>query len=367
MNTSRLVSDTPEVAMTATKPDAELIDVVKTFPDGTTAVDGVSLAVAPGEFFSLLGPSGCGKSTTLRILAGLEEPTSGNVLIRGEDMRTRPAHKRPTNMVFQRLALFPHLTVTRNVAFGPRLSGTPRRDIEAAVQGMLELVDLSGYGHRYPHELSGGQQQRVAIARALINQPAVLLLDEPLGALDLRLRIQLQHALKEIQQRSGTTFIYVTHDQTEAMTMSNRVAVMNAGRIEQVGPPETLYTTPATRFVATFIGDTNLFEGHWSDAGLDTGDLVVRAARPGNVACVRPERVLVATRLDPPPGNVYEGVVTDCAFQGSTVRYTVRLDSGRSLLAEHPADGRQPRLSVGETAQIGFDPASMVTVDQSPV
>lgn len=365
MSTHQLAPDPSEVNMAAAVPDAELRDVVKVFPDGTTAVDGVSLAVAPGEFFSLLGPSGCGKSTTLRVLAGLEESTSGDVLIRGENMRSRPAHRRPTNMVFQRLALFPHLTVARNIAFGPRLRRSPRRAVDDAVQRMLELVDLRGYGHRYPHELSGGQQQRVAIARALVNEPTVLLLDEPLGALDLRLRIQLQRKLKEIQHRSGTTFIYVTHDQTEAMAMSDRVAVMNAGRIEQTGPPETLYTAPATRFVATFIGDTNVFEGRCSNSDLDTGDLVVRLAEPGDVACVRPERVAVAEHLDPAPDNVYEGVVTDCTFQGSTVRYTVQLPSGRTLLAEHPADGRQRRMSPGERAHVGFDAAAVVTLAQS--
>lgn len=339
-------------------PDAELRDAVKVYPDGTVAMDGVTVAVAPGEFFSLLGPSGCGKSTTLRMIAGLEDLTSGVVLIRGQNMRGRPAHRRPTNMVFQRLALFPHLTVTQNVAFGPKLKRHSRRHVREEVGRVLELVELTGYGHRYPDQLSGGQQQRVAIARALANEPAVLLLDEPLGSLDLRLRIQMQQALKRIQQESRTTFIYVTHDQTEAMTMSDRVAVMSSGRIEQLGRPDELYTAPATRFVATFIGDTNLFEGAYRDGQL-TGDTTLAVPTPGRTASVRPERVAVAPSLEG-FDNLYDATVVDVTFQGPTIRYTLRLDSGRTLLAEYPTNGRQPTLSPGDRAQAGFDLAAVV-------
>ncbi len=349
----------------ATDPDAQLRDAVKVYPDGTVAVDGVSFDVARGEFFSLLGPSGCGKSTTLRMVAGLEPLTSGQVRIRGEEMHDRPAHRRPTNMVFQRLALFPHLTVTDNVAFGPKLKRRSRRQVADTVRGALELVELGGYGHRYPHQLSGGQQQRVAIARALANEPAVLLLDEPLGSLDLRLRIQMQQALKEIQQQSQTTFIYVTHDQTEAMTMSDRVAVMNRGRIEQEGSPDQLYTQPRTRFVATFIGDTNLFDGTYRDGQLDTGDLRLTVPAAGQTACVRPERVAVASEL-PGLSNIFDGIVADVVFQGPTIRYVLRLGPDRTLVAEHPTNGAEPALRPGDHAQAGFPVEAVVMLTEPP-
>ena len=356
--------DGPQTPQT-TLPDAELREASRRFPDGTMAVDGVSLAVARGEFFSILGPSGCGKSTLLRMIAGLDQPTSGSIAIRGDDMRGCPAHRRPTNMVFQGLGLFPHMTVSQNVAYGPRIRREPRAERSARVEDMLALVELTGYGERYPHELSGGQRQRVAIARALANRPAVLLLDEPLGALDLKLRNQLQQSLKQIQQQSGTTFIYVTHDQAEAMTMSDRVAVMNAGRIEQVDVPDGLYNRPLTRFVASFVGDTNLFSGTVASRRLDAGDVSVALPRAGTVACVRPERVLVGGALDDAVDNVYSGTVVDVAFKGPTVSYRVRLDGGRTLLAERPADGGQPALAPGQMAQIGFDVDAVWVLDES--
>jgi ABC-type Fe3+/spermidine/putrescine transport system ATPase subunit len=336
-------------------PDAELRDAAKIYPDGTVAVDHVSLAIERGEFFSLLGPSGCGKSTTLRLIAGLSGLTSGEVFIRGEPMRGRRADKRPTNMVFQGLALFPHLTVAANIGFGPKLKRRPAAQIRDAVERMLDLVELSGYAGRYPHQLSGGQQQRVAIARALANEPAVLLLDEPLGALDLRLRVQMQQTLKNIQQSAATTFIYVTHDQTEALAMSDRLAVMNRGRIEQVGTPAELYAQPATRFVATFIGDTNLFEGDYRADRIDAGGLRIAVPRPGRVACVRPERVCLATTLPRSYVNTFSGVVEQVTLHGPTLRYRTRLDSGRVLLADLPNDAAQPRIVPGDPVQIGFD------------
>jgi len=342
--------------------DAELREATKTYPDGTVAVDHVSLAVQRGEFFSLLGPSGCGKSTTLRLIAGLEDLTSGEVLVRGEPMRSRPAHKRPTNMVFQRLALFPHLTVADNIAFGLKLKRRPAAEVRDTVGRMLELVELSGYDKRYPHQLSGGQQQRVAIARALANEPTVLLLDEPLGALDLRLRVQMQQVLKDIQQTSGTTFIYVTHDQTEALTMSDRIAVMNRGRIEQVGTPEELYARPSTRFAATFIGDTNLFEGTCSEGRLDAGGVTLTVPRPGSLACVRPERVSLAETLPRSYANTFTGTVEQVTLHGPTVRYRARLDSGHRILADHPNDARQPRLLPGDRAELGFDVESVAVI-----
>lgn len=342
--------------------DAELREATKIYPDGTVAVDHVSLVVERGEFFSLLGPSGCGKSTTLRMIAGLEDLTSGEVFVRGESMRRRPAHKRPTNMVFQRLALFPHLTVADNIAFGPKLRRRPAAQVRETVARMLDLVELPGYGKRYPHQLSGGQQQRVAVARALANEPAVLLLDEPLGALDLRLRVQMQQVLKHIQQASGTTFVYVTHDQTEALTMSDRIAVMNGGRIEQVGTPEELYARPATRFAATFIGDTNLFEGVSSADRLDADGLTLALPGPGSLACVRPERVSLAASLPRSYDNTFSGIVEQVTLHGPTVRYRARLDSGHLILADHPNDAERPRLLPGDRVQVGFDVDSVAVI-----
>jgi spermidine/putrescine transport system ATP-binding protein len=335
--------------------DAQLVGVSKVYDGGVLAVDDVSLDVRRGEFFSMLGPSGCGKSTTLRLMAGLEQLSAGQVLIRGEDMKTRPAHRRPTNMVFQRLALFPHLTAADNVAFGLRLKRTGRAEIRRRVAENLELVGLGDLGRRYPRQLSGGQQQRVAIARALANEPAVLLLDEPLGALDLRLRVQLQEALKRIQAESGTTFVYVTHDQVEALTMSDRIAVMSDGSLEQVGPPADLYSRPRTRFTATFVGDTNLFEGDVD------GRLVLRSEgvafpvpRPGVAASIRPEHVAI----EPPDDDdrrraVLEGVITDVVFQGASVRYRVRLPSGRDVISDQPNDDGAG-LEPGRSVRIGW-------------
>ena len=235
----------------------ELVDVTKRFGDHI-AVDRISFAVNPGSFFSLLGPSGCGKSTTLRMLSGFEHPDSGRIMIDGDEVSGVPPYRRPTNMVFQRWALFPHMTVYANVAFGLQVDKVARSDISARVLKMLDLVGLADFIDRKPGQLSGGQMQRVALARALVKQPKVLLLDEPLGALDLKLRNQMQLELKRIQREIGTTFIYVTHDQGEAMTMSDAIAVMNKGRIEQLDTPQAIYDRPCTRFVADFIGSTNL-------------------------------------------------------------------------------------------------------------
>ncbi|GIL28177.1 ABC transporter ATP-binding protein [Actinocatenispora comari] len=343
-------------------PDAELRGVRKQYPGGARGVRDVSLRVERGEFFSLLGPSGCGKSTTLRILAGLEEPTAGEVLIRGESMARRPAHRRPTNLVFQRLALFPHLTVAENVAFGPRLRRGSRSETAATVAEMLELVGLSGLEKRYPAQLSGGQQQRVAIARALANRPAVLLLDEPLGSLDLKLRVQMQRALKHIQQESGTTFLYVTHDQVEALTMSDRMAVMNEGLIEQVGDPATLYRAPTTRFAATFLGDTNLFEGTHRDQVLDCAGIAVRVPGPGRFASVRPERVSVAAQLGDGYPNRFTGRLEEVVFQGASIRYQVRLPSGVAVTAER-RDEATPALAVGTEVETGWPVDAAVMLD----
>ena len=238
--------------------DLRIINVTKSFAD-FTAVDDLTLTIPQGSFFALLGPSGCGKTTTLRMVAGLEEPTRGSVLIGDEDITWRKPYQRPVNTVFQSYALFPHLDIFENVAFGLRRTKTP--GVKEKVTEMLELVELSGLARRKPSQLSGGQQQRVAVARALINRPSVLLLDEPLGALDLKLRRQMQLELKSIQTEVGITFVHVTHDQEEAMTMADTIAVMNAGRVEQMGAPTDLYENPATTFVANFLGRSNLIAG----------------------------------------------------------------------------------------------------------
>jgi ABC-type Fe3+/spermidine/putrescine transport system ATPase subunit len=336
-------------------PDAELRSVTKVFGHDTVAVDDVSLAVARGEFFSLLGPSGCGKTTTLRIIGGLETPTSGDVLIRGEQMGRRPAHRRPTNTVFQRPALFPHLTVERNVAFGLELERLRSAEIRSRVAAALELVELAGYERRRPHQLSGGQQQRGASARALVKRPAVLLLDEPLSSLDLRLRVQMQRALKRIQEESGTTFVYVTHDQTEALTMSDRIAIMNQGRIDQVGTPADVYERPRTRFTATFVGETNLFERSSNGSAAFVSDgLALQVPGPGVAASVRPERVSVAPSLEPWCGcKVFEAVVVAVVFPGANVLYRLGLPNGRVVGAERPND-TAAAVAQGDRVQAGW-------------
>ena len=255
--------------------EIRLIGLEKRF-GAVRAVDGVSLEIRPGEFFSLLGPSGCGKTTTLRMIGGFEMPSAGRILLRDRDATRDPPDKRPVNMVFQQYALFPHLDVAANIGFGLRRRKVPGPEVARRVAEALALVSLEGYDRRRPNELSGGQQQRVALARALVNRPNVLLLDGPLGALDLKLRRQLQVELKRIQTEVGITFVYMTHDQEEALTMSDRIAVMHRGRVEQLGTPEELYERPATRFVADFIGSTNLLSGTVETGGgvrLESGEL----------------------------------------------------------------------------------------------
>jgi putative spermidine/putrescine transport system ATP-binding protein len=275
-----------------------------------TAVDAVSLEVKRGEFFSLLGSSGCGKSTLLRMIAGFERPDGGEVRVAGRGHSPVPAHVDRVNMVFQNYALFPHMTVEENVGFPLRMAGLPRAARGARVSEMLEVVQMGGFAGRLPRELSGGQQQRVALARALVSKPDVVLLDEPLGALDLRLREELQVELKSIQRETSSTFVYVTHDQGEALSMSDRIAVMNTGRLEQVGTPEEIYEQPATRFVATFIGEINLLDAPSGEVGL------------------RPEKI----RFAQDGSGRATGLLEAVAYQGSTRRYTVRLDDGSRLI-----------------------------------
>jgi ABC-type Fe3+/spermidine/putrescine transport system ATPase subunit len=293
-------------------PDVELVGVTKRF--GTVAaVDALDLEVRPGEFLSLLGPSGCGKTTTLRLIAGFERPDEGEIRIGGRDVSALPPYKREVNTVFQSYALFPHLTVGENVAYGLKQRGLARRERRARASEMLELVRLSGFEARKPRQLSGGQQQRVALARALVMQPRVLLLDEPLGALDLKVRRELQIELKRIQEEIGITFVYVTHDQEEALAMSDRVAVMNAGRIEQLGAPREIYDRPATRFVADFIGETNF----------------IRQA--GEIVAVRPEHVRL-TRTAPAGDSGLGATVVATMVIGSAVQCVVRTEDGQDVL-----------------------------------
>src|SRR5690242_10856526 len=277
--------------------DIRLVELVKRFGDAT-AVNGIDLHVPPGEFFTMLGPSGCGKTTTLRLIAGFERPTEGKILLDGNDMSRTPPHKRRVNTVFQSYALFPHKSVAENVAFGLRYQRATKAEVKRRVGEAMALVRLEDYGHRRPTQLSGGQQQRVALARALVLEPPVLLLDEPLGALDARLRVDLQVELKRIQETLGITFIYVTHDQDEALTMSDRVAVMRGGKIEQCGTPRTLYEEPETAFVANFLGASNLIPGRVDGGVLALGDFKLRAeglnrASEEAIAMIRPERVKI--------------------------------------------------------------------------
>ncbi len=347
--------------------DARLTGVSKIYPDGETAVTGLDLGIRRGEFFSLLGPSGCGKSTTLRILAGLEQPTTGTVSIAGKDMTGVPPNRRPTNLIFQKLALFPHLTVAENIAFGPKIRRMSRTEVRGTVTEMLELVELTGYADRKPAQLSGGQQQRVAIARALANRPSVLLLDEPLGALDLRLRVQMQRALKKIQQESGTTFVFVTHDQTEAFTVSDRIALLNQGRLEQVGRPDELYNRPATEFAATFLGDTNIVRGTVEDRVLSVdGGFTCRTPGPGTALSLRPEVIAMRHRLTTTGfDNHFPARVADLTFQGASVRFQVAVArTGPELVVQLPAH-EAAGIAPGDEVEIGWraDAAVMLGAD----
>jgi spermidine/putrescine transport system ATP-binding protein len=341
----------------------ELVGVEKEFATGghgVRAVEHVDLRIAEGEFFSLLGPSGCGKTTTLRMVAGFEEPSAGRILLHGRDMVGVPPFRRDVNMVFQQYALFPHMDVFENVAFGLRRKKVDKGEIKRRVAEALSLVELEGRETRKPRQLSGGQQQRVALARALVNRPRALLLDEPLGALDLKLRQAMQLELKRIQREVGITFVYVTHDQEEALTMSDRLVVMNAGRIEQLGNPRELYEHPATRFVANFIGTSNILTGRlerrgdtWALAGLGPDERVLVAdagqAQPGQEVelAVRPEKVVLRAEQDPPPSGqcALRGRVTEIVYLGTSTQYRTVTDGGQAVAvyrqntsASHGAD-----------------------------
>ncbi len=352
----------PEASPSATQPLLRIENVVKSF-GGFRAVDGVSLDIGVGEFFALLGPSGCGKTTLLRMLAGFETPDAGRILLGGRDIAPALPHQRPINMMFQNYALFPHLSVYDNIAFGLKRARMARADIATRVAEMVALVKLEGLETRKPDQLSGGQRQRVALARSLARRPQVLLLDEPLAALDKKLRESTQGELLELQRRLGMTFIIVTHDQEEAMTMADRIGVMDAGRLDQVAAPRELYEAPRSRWIAEFVGDINLFEGElqWQDghrltiATQDAGSLVVAEPRQpvgkGKLSvAIRPEKVKLARRGPVSEAghaqaiNRLDGVVTDVCYLGGSTTFKVKLDSGGTV-----------RSSMANTARIDID------------
>jgi spermidine/putrescine transport system ATP-binding protein len=352
----------------------EIQNVSRRFGD-FTAVDRVSIAIEAGEFFTLLGPSGCGKTTLLRMIAGFDLPDGGRILLNGEDLAERPPEQRPVRTVFQSYALFPHMTVEGNIAFPLEMARTPSAEIPSRVQAALEDVRLTGFGKRYPHELSGGQKQRVAVARALVTHPTVLLLDEPLAALDAKLREELQIELINLQKEVGITFVYVTHDQTEALALSHRIAVMNKGRVEQIDQPSKVYSFPTSRFVADFIGTCNLLEGPVtgrSDGAISIDvkglgpvrvatDVASAAGRNGAIA-LRPEKIRVAASTPQSviagsdAANHFHGTVTDFLYLGDVTVYIVSTPQGcklETLLANSGA-GRTKFFEVGDAVEVSW-------------
>ncbi|MFM8527761.1 MAG: ABC transporter ATP-binding protein [bacterium] len=317
---------------------------------GVQAVNSVDLEIASGEFFTMLGPSGSGKTTTLRMIAGFEEPDSGKVLLDGQEVTGVPPYDREVNTVFQDYALFPHMDVSENVEYGLRVEGVGKEERRKRASEALAMVRLPDYGDRKPAELSGGQQQRIALARAIVNEPKVLLLDEPLGALDLKLREQMQIVLKRIQGEVGITFIYVTHDQDEALTMSDKIAVFNQGRIEQIGTPTEIYEHPVNPFVANFVGVSNLIE------------------RDGETFTVRPEKIRLIEGTDGSKGlATEEGEVEDVAYVGMVTRYTVTLDGGEKLQVVRQnleTSSEESRGLLGRKVKIGWDPANAVPIQR---
>lgn len=331
-------------------------NVSKSFED-SVAVASLNLQVRPGEFLSLLGPSGCGKTTTLRMLSGFEQPDSGEIFISGQSVAGLPPHKRDVNTVFQAYALFPHMSVAENVAYGLMQKKSSRSEINRRVSEALEMVRMSALANRMPKQLSGGQQQRVALARALVNKPSVLLLDEPLGALDRKLREEMQIELKLLQTQLGITFIFVTHDQEEALSMSDRVAVMHEGTIEQLDDPNTIYEEPATAFVAGFIGQQNFFEGIARDGFVENALVRLKSTRTSvskfNVgeivlASVRPEALSLSTATQPATANTLTGLLASIAHLGDSIQFIVTIPGRRELIARYPR-ATAPHLDVGAT------------------
>ncbi len=346
-------------------PDVSLVEVVKDFPE-LRAVDGISLEIPRGSFFALLGPSGCGKTTTLRMIGGFEEPTSGQILLADKDVVGLPPYKRDVNTVFQSYALFPHMTIADNVAFGLERRGIAKGEIRTRVSEVLELVDLAGREKRKPSQLSGGQQQRVALARAIVNNPRVLLLDEPLGALDLKLRKQMQLELKRIQAEIGITFVHVTHDQEEAMTMADQIAVMNAGRIEQLGTPTELYEHPRTAFVAGFLGKSNLLDGTVAGEGVIrlADGTEIRAGtdgRQGPISIgVRPEKIA----LGEGGANRLAGKVKESAYIGVATEVIVATPVGELTVFHQNVEAGGVVPSPGSAVTVSWAPEASFVVQR---
>ncbi len=354
--------------------DVEVRNLSKTFGNGVKAVNDVSFGIEKGSFFTLLGPSGSGKTTILRMIGGLEKPTDGQVYIGGRDVTDLPPYERDTSMVFQSLALFPHLTVAGNIAFGLRMRKVPNDEIDRRVAGALDLVELPPrrYGKRRINQLSGGERQRVALARALVTEPSVLLLDEPFGALDLKLRKQMQVETKKLQERLGITFVFVTHDQEEALTMSNVIGVINRGRVEQIGSSQRIYERPATRFVAGFIGEANILEGTvesihdgYAVVKQPTMSLLASAAgvKPGEAICIsiRPEKVRVGERAKE-CANHFEGTVVDQVYVGLASKLSVELDQGGRITSNVQIADIGQAVPVGTRTFVGWDPSNAVAV-----
>ncbi|MGQ3413741.1 ABC transporter ATP-binding protein [Natrinema sp. LN54] len=356
-----------------------LQSVSKRYPGGVLAVDGVDIDIESGEFVTLVGPSGCGKTTTLRTIAGFETPTDGSIRIDGEDVTDAPPYERDTGMVFQDFALFPHMTIRENIAYGMEAAGEyTDEEIDARVAEMLELVELPGIGDRTPDQLSGGQQQRIALARALAPRPKALLLDEPLASLDKQLREQMQVELRRIQQEIGITTVFVTHNQEEALTMSDRLAVMNDGQFEQVGPPEAVYDDPDTRFVADFLGTANIFDGTVlaiddGYATVDCGDVTIRAQNADGIdsgsavsVVVRPERFRFETasadggRQRPDAANVFEGEITFKRHLGSSVEFRLETDDGQELVVVRRSGLNERAPGDRVTVTVGADDCRIV-------
>lgn len=364
----------------------ELKNIKKSFQDGEDVLDDICLTAKKGEFVTLLGSSGCGKTTTLRIIAGLEQPDSGQVFLNGKDVTGLEPNRRNVNTVFQNYALFPHMNVADNIGYGLKLKKTPKAEISRRVKEMLELVQLTGFEKRKPSELSGGQRQRVAIARALVNNPEVLLLDEPLGALDLQLRRAMQHELKHLQKKLGITFIYITHDQEEAINMSDTIAVMNHGRFEQIGTPDEIYNHPKTSYVATFVGNANILKGvvkepadnnnHQITIITESGEVQVLAAseenmpQPGETVtiAVRSENIRFEESVKNIQGNSTGNIhgltakVTEKTFAGGQLRVVLKTTEGQEIIASRY--GIDTNVNVGETVRCCFNPSDAVLVDR---
>ncbi len=362
-------------ALSSARGDLQLSHVTKSFGD-FTAVNDLSLTIKAGSFFALLGPSGCGKTTTLRMVAGLEEPTHGTISLGATDITATRPYERPINTVFQNYALFPHLSIYENVAFGLRRRGV--KDVKEAVDKVLKLVELPHLADRKPAQLSGGQQQRIALARAIVNKPALLLLDEPLGALDLKLRRQMQIELKWIQTEVGITFVHVTHDQEEAMTMADTIAVMNEGKIEQMGSPIDLYDSPETAFVANFLGQSNLIRG---TVDSQSGDELVVSLHGQKVGLkknrnhsqsssvlvgIRPEKISIRPETHQASGSVLQGgVVSDVSYMGVSTQYVVEMPWKQDITVFEQNDGGVPTIEVGDTVTLSWEPHFTFGLDGS--